>query len=290
METSKPHYLYSITVGEKSYIGVSKNVRDRWGHHPITASKIGDAIRHYGRDAASFRVLACGSHEYIYELEEQAIEAFNTRWPNGYNLAAGGSGGRDPLPSTRVKLAAAASKTHKGRKQSLEHIANRVAARRRNGKKLTPEQRARMSAARLGEKHTPEHTAKIVATRKARGYKHSAETKAKIGTANKGRVLGSHSIETNEKISATHKAKGTGIGRDMSQLIKLSADLRRGVPLSEEHCAKISDANTGRKATPGALINMSKAQKGKFISGETREKISASLKLFHRKSGDSAHV
>jgi hypothetical protein len=259
----KPHYLYKITVGEKSYIGVSKNVRDRLSHHCLLPTLLGAAIRLHGRDAMSFLVLACGQRGYIYELEGQAIDAFNTRWPNGYNLAAGGWGGRDPLPSTIVKLAAAASKTFKGRKQSPEHIANRVAARFKNGKKFTPEQRARMSAAQKGKKLPPEQIVKMVATRKANGYKHSEETKAKIGAANK---LTMQKPEVQARLSTSSKARWADseirnrtvaamAGRDMSRLIELSADLRRGVPLSEEHRANISKAQKCR-ATAAAMAEL----------------------------------
>lgn len=108
--SSEPHFLYRVTASdERVYLGVSKNPRERLrrGHHSDKKSAL------YGLTNLRLDILACGSREYIYQLEDRAIIAFNTRWPNGLNKSAGGFGGRtDPLPSTRAKLSAG----HKGQR------------------------------------------------------------------------------------------------------------------------------------------------------------------------------
>src|ERR1035437_9834737 len=91
------HYLYKITVGGKSYIGVSVNTTQRFEAHCKSRYLIGIAIREWGRALADFRVLACGSMEYIYNLEVEAIRAFGTLTPNGYNIARGGLPGHRHL-------------------------------------------------------------------------------------------------------------------------------------------------------------------------------------------------
>src|SRR3972149_5611934 len=93
------------------------------------------------------------------------------------------------------------------------------------------ELRAKWSAMRKGGKFPLERKLKM------RGWKHTAESRARISSRGRRPCLES----TKEKISA--KAKG----RDMSDLIKKSADLRRGKQISAEHKAKISASTTNRK-------------------------------------------
>jgi hypothetical protein len=56
------------------------------------------AVLKYGRDNFSFDVLCCGSSQYIYDLEEKAINLYNSNAAggHGYNVAAGGKGGSKP--------------------------------------------------------------------------------------------------------------------------------------------------------------------------------------------------
>lgn len=189
-------YLYAIRLPVNdyavAYIGVSKNPRDRWTHH--RANVIGEAIRICGRKNVLFQRLVCGTSDFIYDMERAAIAAFNTRPPNGYNLAAGGqiARGGEALPTTRAKLAekyktnlafqAACrepkSAEHKAKFRSVLRRPEVVGAMLKAliGVKQTPEQVAKRVASRLatvkrdgnklvGRKASPEHTAKTVATK-----------------------------------------------------------------------------------------------------------------------------
>jgi len=107
------HYLYAIRLPVNdfavSYIGVTNNLSKRKSAHVRNKERslIGTAIAQCGGDQIIFEPLESGERDLIYRREVDAIAAFNTRYPDGYNLAAGGIGGRDPLPSTRAKLVVA---------------------------------------------------------------------------------------------------------------------------------------------------------------------------------------
>jgi hypothetical protein len=131
-------YLYRITLQKYSYIGVSKSPVRRWGQHSRAATTLGRAIRQCGRDNVIFQIIATGDRETIYALERAEIFAQKTRFPGGYNIAEGGFGGREPLPSTREKLSAAMV-----------------------GTTLSAANRAKLLAANIGKHHSAETRAKI---------------------------------------------------------------------------------------------------------------------------------
>jgi predicted GIY-YIG superfamily endonuclease len=133
-----------------AYIGVTKNERGRLREHRKEHKLISDAIRSCGHDAVVFQVLARGKRAFIYELEIKAIAAFGTRSPKGYNVAAGGIGGRDWLPCMREK----ASASHKGVPKSADHRAKIGASHQgRKRKPFSLETKTRMSIAKRGERH-----------------------------------------------------------------------------------------------------------------------------------------
>ena len=181
-------YLYAIRlpVGDYAvaYLGVTKHkLRKRLISHSHEHKPISAAIRACGCDDAIIQPLVCGGRDFIYALETSAIVAFNTRWPNGYNIAGGGLGGRDPLPQTRAKIGAAsrarvsieqiermrgfAKANNAARNRSLENIAKVRAAHL--GKKRPPETGAKIAARLLGRKLSSESIAKRSA--KLRGRK-----------------------------------------------------------------------------------------------------------------------
>jgi hypothetical protein len=128
---------------------------------------------------------------------------------------------RQLSPEHRARISAAL----KGRRQSPEHAANAAAAKTGRARgPLSPEHRANVSAALRGRKHTPETRAKIAAAQT--GRKLSAETRAKISAAKKGRP---------------------------------------GRPQSPEARAKISAAKKGSTASPEARAKMSAAHKGRRV-------------------------
>jgi hypothetical protein len=90
----------------------------------------------------------------------------------------------------------------------------------------------------------------------AAGRKMSAESKSKISEKNKGKILGSHSEETNEKrrIAMLGKNKGRQLGPSWN----------KGIPMRDETKERLSISRTG-----------------KTHSEETRIRISAGIKAAH---------
>ncbi len=86
-------FVYRLTnkINGKSYIGMSKNPRERFRHHCKSSYRIGRAIRKHGIEEFSYEILSCGSRNECAELERDLISYYrtNTRY-GGYNIAPGG--------------------------------------------------------------------------------------------------------------------------------------------------------------------------------------------------------
>ena len=112
-------WLYKLTnkLTGKEYIGPSVNpvsqrvsrhayaARNSKGNMPITC-----AIKKYGIENFSVQTLVrCPDYEYLLDLEAKAIVRFNTRVPVGYNVTAGGRGGRVPCSQEKRERISAAT-------------------------------------------------------------------------------------------------------------------------------------------------------------------------------------
>jgi hypothetical protein len=91
------HYLYKITnkVNGKLYIGVTKNPKHRQECHFGKVSQerlVNKAVSKYGKDNFSFDIICIGEKHYIYNLEIEAIKAYNSNATcgHGYNVCSGG--------------------------------------------------------------------------------------------------------------------------------------------------------------------------------------------------------
>lgn len=88
-------YLYVIEFPNgKKYFGVSRNVGRRFEAHlhgkEGQKSQVTLALRAYPE--AQIRTLVCGYKTYIFALEAECIEQFETyRFERGYNIARGGA-------------------------------------------------------------------------------------------------------------------------------------------------------------------------------------------------------
>jgi len=83
-------YLYKMTnvINEKAYIGITSRPNERRREHfskGSTCTKLRRAIEKYGKENFLFEVLCVGSEEFILDLEEKAIKAYNSI-KNGYNI------------------------------------------------------------------------------------------------------------------------------------------------------------------------------------------------------------
>ena len=88
--------IYKITnkINNKSYIGQSIHIEQRWEEHLYKTSKcslIKYALFKYGKDNFIFEVLEECSREELNEKEQYWIEKYDT-FNNGYNLTKGGGG------------------------------------------------------------------------------------------------------------------------------------------------------------------------------------------------------
>lgn len=130
--------VYKLTnrINGKSYIGVtSRNLNDRWFEHLKRArdgnrpgNRLYAALAEFGPQAFDREVLdRSSSKEEAEKLEAHYIVKFGT-YENGYNSNLGGAGFLE-FP---------------------EHIKRKISAAQK-GKIISPESRAKMSAAKLGD-------------------------------------------------------------------------------------------------------------------------------------------
>lgn len=227
--------VYKITcrVDGKIYIGVTgRSLGARWKQHLKSARRNGPwllqrAIRKHGTDSFDHAVLAlCASMQEAHVCERAMIATHRAfyRTGYGYNMTVGGGGteGWKDSPETVEKK----RRQRTGRKHSEETIALMRAAwvrRRENGQVITPELRARWSAARRGKKRPD-----VSAWRKAWfGTPEGAEYLK--GLVERGRVA-SESMR-GKKLSPEHAAIVTANNRakanDPEYLARLSAGVKR---------------------------------------------------------------
>lgn len=216
--------LYMLTFpGSKAYIGITNNLEKRLSQHKENrATAVSNAIRKYG--VFETKVLVISDRETAYLMEKRAIEVFDTRSPNGYNIMEGGVGGhmteetkrkigdsnsgRIPSKEVRQKM----SESHMGVKRgphSPEH--RKRISESQKGKVASAETRRRQSEARIGKKFGPlseEHKRKLSKSRKGKKFGPlSKQHRENISKAAMGRVSVRHgsrgppSEETKQKIS-----------------------------------------------------------------------------------------
>jgi group I intron endonuclease len=175
-------YIITNITNKKSYVGIAKNLKKRWGEHRRCSGNnlaLYRAIKKYGLEQFVFTHLADAfSWEDACQLEAQLIEAYNT-FDNGYNLTKGGDGsvGRagEKHPFFGKKRPDHANKMQgenhpmfgKKRPDVGARNAENIQAKHPFFGKKRPEHGAKVSAALKGRKKSPEHIAKMWASRRA---------------------------------------------------------------------------------------------------------------------------
>lgn len=124
----------------------------------------------------------------------------------------------------------------------------------RLGSHQSEEAKAKMSSSLKGRVITQEWRNNLSAAGKGRAV--SAETRAKLSAIGMGHVV---SAETRAKLSASNKGQ---------------VSHNKGVPMSEAAKAKLSVSCLGRTISPEAREKISAAMKGRYVSPETRAKMS----------------
>ena len=96
---SSRYFIYRVsnTVSKKVYIGKAKDCQQRWAEHKRNAKEnkqhpLYNAIRKYGVENFIFEILFETVEELVDEQEKNLIDVFS-KYPQGYNLAEGGTGG-----------------------------------------------------------------------------------------------------------------------------------------------------------------------------------------------------
>jgi group I intron endonuclease len=186
-------YIITNMVNAKQYVGITKRLRDRWAEHKRaqTNNLLHLAIKKHGKNNFVFTHVATAyDQESAQDIERLLIVEHNTKAPYGYNMTDGGEGVVNMSESSREKMISALVERNKsqkqkdavreskiGIKQSAEDIENRVAPIR--GRKQSKETIAKRVASRtannkpspifgnkwnVGRKLSPESIAKRTAT------------------------------------------------------------------------------------------------------------------------------
>jgi hypothetical protein len=146
------------------YVGVSKNAQKRWSYGHSWAhrkgrhenQKLANAISKYGWDSLVKTVLVISDEVYCYDLERKLRPSDNIGW----NLVSGG--GKPPISKFRGEDYISPLK---GIPRPTPWMIGRTPATA--GMPVSDDTRAKLSAAKKGRKQTPEQIAKRVASRHA---------------------------------------------------------------------------------------------------------------------------
>lgn len=155
-----PHHSDPLSEG---YVGVSKSPSRRWRHHnwrkrtkrhdnPI----LSNAIEKYTWDGLIKQVLVIGSEKYCYELEAKIRPSVEMGW----NVNVGGS--KPPTTKPRGPDYVSPLKGKSSPKPWLKGVRPKF-----DGTQLSDEAKARIGAFFRGRKQSPEQVAKRVASRRA---------------------------------------------------------------------------------------------------------------------------
>lgn len=189
-------YILTNTVNGKKYVGATtRTKRERMGEHLYETRRgrsdnpLYEDMRRYGFEKFDFRVLSVAlNKEALAALEIFWTRELCTRSPNGYNLTDGGVGTLGMKHSAEVRAEITARNlgrkdTPATRAKRSESAIGNTNARGNRGKSKSAEWRAKMSASLigntrgLGRKMSPESRAKLSAAKKTALVKVSPEEK-----------------------------------------------------------------------------------------------------------------
>jgi hypothetical protein len=267
-------YMGTVVPTGKSYVGYDTHneFRRRKAHLRVakkmkTDNKLNllfpNAINKYGADNVRWQILEDGIDDYnlLKERETFNIIKYDTFMPNGYNMTLGGDGklGCTYVMSDEHKFKIGQS--NKGRIISDEQK-SRI-SQKLKGRPLSQETKDKMSASRMGH----------IGYTKGTTHEVSQETREKIRKAALGRKM---SDEARKKMSESHKnlSKESRMNISLAQMGEKNHNY--GVPFTQEHCDKISQALKGRSLSEEHIKNIKIARS--YTSPESRKKSSESHK------------
>ncbi len=225
--------IYSIRnkTNGKLYVGSTVDFASRWANHRCQLRKgnhdnsyLQRAWVKYGEDVFEFTVLLECPEGDLTVAEARFIQETRAGIrEHGYNLDTFIQDRRVVSPETRAKISAACK-----------------------GKKFSDETRAKISAAKMGKKHSPE--ARAAMSFAQTGRKHSEETLQKF----RNRI---QTDETRAKIAAAH----TGLPKSPEHRENLRL-AHLGKALSDETKEKLRVALTGRTVSEATRAKMREAR------------------------------
>lgn len=154
-------YVITNTVNAKQYIGITNDLKRRWGRHRQAkdGQLLHKAILKHGVDAFVFTHFANAFDvDAAKSIERMLIADHNTLSPNGYNLTEGGDGtfGYKHTDASKAQSRAANVQTW-----ANPELRAATALKISQAKKGKPNGRKGQPSGRKGIAHTDEHTAHI---------------------------------------------------------------------------------------------------------------------------------
>lgn len=146
------------------------------------------------------------------------------------------------------------------------------------GRKHSEETRAKVSAAGMGRVVSEETREKL--RNNATGVHHTDETKAKLSYMKKGKKLNLSDDERARRSARAKAIRSKMTDEQKADVAKRNSERCAGVPLSDEHKAKIAEATRGKVVSESALENMRAAAKSRRPL--TEEQIKAKSETLQR--------
>jgi group I intron endonuclease len=250
--------LYQLSFPNgKSYIGItSLTAIKRFQYHCRRTSRntaLNPAIKKYGRENVVITVLAeTDNWELLCLAEQEAIDKYKSKAPNGYNLTHGGEGVLGLVTSEETRAKQSASKRNMS-EATREKLRNRI---------FTEETRKKMSDSK---QNISDETRKKMSLAKKNI---SEETRNKMSASQKNRPPISE--ETRAKLSVLTTIRNKNRSPDI--YIK-AANSKRGRVFSDEIRARMSEGQKN-SMTDERLAKMSAVMTGKKHTEETKKKLS----------------
>lgn len=185
------------------------------------------------------------------------------------------------LSEEHKKKCSEALKGNRGPWDNPESVEKIIAAGRaaNTGRKHSEETRAKVSAAGMGRVQSAETREKLRVA--STGRTHTEETKELIGSKKRGKPLQFSAEDLEKRTTRLHAHLASLTDEQKEERRKMLADnaIARcaGVPLSDEHKAKLSAATKGRPLSESHLANMREAAKNRAPWSEERKLAHAAM-------------